>query len=51
MSRKLINDTVSALNNTLSVGGTFCEIQKAFRFINHDILLGKLEFYVTVAVQ
>ena len=28
------------------MGGTFCDIQKAFRFINHDILLSK--FYGTV---
>ena len=48
LSRKLIYDTLSAANNTLSLGGTFCNIQKAFRFINHDILLWKLEFYVTV---
>ena len=36
------------MNNTLSVGGVFCDIQKAFRFINHDILLSNLQFYCTV---
>jgi hypothetical protein len=44
-SFKLIDDFLNALNNRLMVGGIFCDIQKAFNCINHDILLAKLEFY------
>ena len=47
-SHKLINDIFQAINNTLSVGGTFCDIQTAFYFINHDILLWKFQFNCTV---
>ena len=45
-SCKLINDILQAGNNTLSVGGIFCDIQKAFHFINHDILLSDCNFMV-----
>ena len=43
-SYKLI-DILNALNNRLMVGGIFCDVQKAFDCINHNILLTKLEFY------
>ena len=36
------------MNSTLSVGGIFCDIQQAFHFINHDILLPHFQFYSTV---
>jgi len=40
----LINSIVTAMNNNQIVGGTFCDLQKAFDCVNHQILLEKLEF-------
>jgi hypothetical protein len=36
---------MSSLNNKLMVGGIFCDLQKAFDCVNHDILLSKMKFY------
>ena len=40
---KLINEILNALKNKLMVGGIFCDIEKAFDCVSHDILTLKLE--------
>ena len=41
----LTNKISMDMNNKSKAGGIFCAIEKAFDFVNHIILLIKMEFY------
>ena len=39
---KVTIEILNAMNNKLIVGGIFCDLEKAFDCINHDLLLAEL---------
>jgi hypothetical protein len=41
----LLNNVLSSLDRKNFVCGLFCDLQKAFDCVNHNILLAKMEFY------
>ena len=40
-----INEILKSMNNRLSVGGIFCDLEKASDCVHHGIVVDKLEFY------
>jgi hypothetical protein len=44
-SYRLISKILDAMNERKAAGGIFCDLQKAFDCVNHNILLTKSEFY------
>ena len=41
----LLNTVLLSLEKKKKFGGLFCDLQKAFDCVNHDVLFVKLEFY------
>jgi len=42
---KLINETLNALNNKERAGSIFCDLEKEFDSVNHNVLLSELLYY------
>ena len=42
---KLAYEILNALSNETIDGNIFCDLEKAFNFVNHDLLLSKVPYY------
>jgi hypothetical protein len=42
---KLTNEILNALNNKTMAGSIFCDLEKAFNSVNHNIFLSTLPYY------
>ena len=42
---KLTNEILNAFNNKTMAGSIFCDLEKAFNSVKHDLLLPKLPYY------
>ena len=49
-TQALLHTVLQSLDSKKLVGGLFCDIQKAFDCVDHEILLSKLEFYGVTGV-